>query len=325
MKCLNKIYLSLISILIFASITACGNGDIPLEYGKYSLADNYNMDETMAQSQLDLFAKDLCASDKDILETSNISYSTVKSAGVFDVSNCQTLYSYNVNERVNPASLTKIMTALVVLENANLDDIVTVGDVTIRESGVQLFNLKQGDKISVRDLLYVDLVYSGNDASLALANYIAGSDEEFANLMNEKAKQLGATNSNFVNSHGLSNENHYTTAYDLYLIFNAAVKYDEFRTIINTATYDVTYTNANDEVVTKTINSTNKFLTGGYATPSTAVIVGGKTGSTQAAGKCLILYSTNSAGKPYISVVMGAGDENALYSTMTALCNDTVR
>lgn len=324
MKCSNKISLFLI-LLMSLMLSACGKSNIPLEYGESNLSDKFNMDDTVAESQMDLFAKDLCATDKDILEGSNIAYSNVKAAGVFDLSGKEVLYSYNVNQRVNPASLTKIMTALVVLENANLDDIVTVGDVTIHEDGVQTFGLREGDKISVRDLLYIDLVYSGNDASLALAGYIAGSDEAFAEMMNEKALALGASNTNFVNSHGLSNENHYTTAYDLYLIFNAAVKYDEFKNIINTTSYDVSYTNANSEAVNKTITTTNKFLTGGYASPSTAVIIGGKTGSTQAAGKCLILYANNSAGNPYICVVMGAGDENSLYSIMTELCNDTVR
>lgn len=328
MKCSNNYNIKAILILTLASLfifSACGKSDIPLKYGKTNLDDNYNMDSARANSQLDLFAQNLCAIDTDILDTSEIPYSFIKAAGVFDLKNCKTLYAFNVNERVYPASLTKVMTSLVTLENANLDDVVTVGDVTIKEDGVQKFGLKTGDKITVRDLLYIDLVYSGNDASLALASHIAGSEADFVELMNEKAKELGATKTNFVNSHGLSNDNHYTTAYDLYLIFNAAIKYDEFKTIINTASYDVTYTNANDEMVTKTIKSTNKFLSGGYASPNSAVIIGGKTGSTNAAGKCLILYSNNGAGDPFISVVMGAGDENALYNIMASLCNDTIK
>lgn len=323
MKCLNKILnLSIIIILLF-SFTGCGSNEIPIQYGQYSMDDNYNIEESMAESKLNMFAEDLCATDKDILDSSNISAQSVKAAGVFDVAGCETLYAYNVNEKINPASLTKIMTTLVVLENANLDDVVTVEEFKLDEGSK--FGIKPGDKFTVRDLLYLNLVESANDASIVLANYVAGDEASFVELMNNKAKQLGATNTNFANVHGLTNESHYTTAYDLYLMFNAALKYDEFKTIISTASYEVTYTNSNGEVVTKTSNTTNKFLTGEYKAPGSLVVVGGKTGTTNAAGKCLIIYSNSADGRPYISIIMGAADEQALYNTMISLCNDTIK
>ena len=168
------------------------------------------------------------------------------------------------------------------------------------------------------------MVYSGNDAALALAKHVAGTEEAFAEMMNARALALGATNTNFVNPHGLSNENHYTTAYDLYLIFQEAIKHDLFMEIINTQSYTVTYSDAAGEFIEKTINTTNKFLNGDYDFPNTLSIIGGKTGSTMAAGKCIILYATSPSGEPYVCVIMGAADEASLYNTMTTLCNEVV-
>lgn len=325
MKCLSKSSFLLLILIFACSIGGCGKKEIDVKYGKYNLPENYNIDSKYLDNSVPLFATNLCANDEDITSSSSIDTSSIYAAGVYDVDNCETLYSYLAFDRVSPASLTKVMTALVVLENCSLDEVVNIPDVRIYEDGIQLFGLKEGDSLTVRDLLYIDLVYSGNDASLALAKYVAGSEEAFAEIMNEKARALGATHSNFVNSHGLSNENHYTTAYDLYLIFNAALKYDEFVNIINAPSYTINYANAAGERVEKTIYTTNKFLEGTYKMPDSANIVGGKTGSTYAAGKCLIVCSTGAAGNRYISVVMGAQDEASLYSTMTKLLDETIK
>lgn len=324
MRCSNKVLLAALT-LVTLSLTACGKEKLPLEYGKYNLPDNYNIESMDVQSEVPLFASDICAVKDNITDTSSIDPSSLYGAGVFDVNTKKTLYAYNVNERVNPASLTKIMTALVVIENCNLDDVVTVPDVSIGEEGVQTFGLKEGDKITVKNLLYISLVYSGNDASLCLAKYVAGSEAAFAEMMNAKAASLGASNSHFINPHGLTSSEHYTTAYDLYLIFNAACKHQEFLDIISTDKYTVSYTTAEGEAKDKEISTTNKFLTGGYTMPGSVQVQGGKTGSTAAAGKCIILYDVDGNGNPYISVVMGASSEENLYNTMIKLCNDTIR
>ncbi|MDE6686636.1 MAG: D-alanyl-D-alanine carboxypeptidase, partial [Lachnospiraceae bacterium] len=186
------------------------------------------------------------------------------------------------------------------------------------------FNLKAGDRITVQNLLYTMLVYSANDAALALAQHVAGSEEAFVEMMNTRALQLGATNTHFVNPHGLSHEEHYTTAYDLYLIFNAAVKYDIFQQIINTTSYTVEYTLADGTSSRRDITTTNKFLSEIYDSPAGISIIGGKTGSTMAAGKCIIVYAADAAKNPYICVVMGAGNEEQLYHLMKQLCEDVI-
>ncbi len=321
MKYINKI---LTSILIWTSflLCSCGKDEIPLSYGTLENDPNYVIEVKSEQLSSDFFAKDLCAIAQDKTDTSSIDPTIINAAGVYALDDVSVLYSYQANERVNPASLTKLMTALLVFENCNLNDMVTVGDVKISEEGAQLFNLKEGDLISVRDLLYITLIHSGNDAALALAIYVAGSEEAFVDMMNERALELGATNTHFENPHGLTSENHYTTAYDLYLIFNSDIQYPEFQTIINTTTYTVNYAHSNGEAVSKDISSTNKYLTNVYDSPDIVTIVGGKTGSTSAAGKCLIIYATSVSGKPYICVIMGAGDEDTLYHYMTRLCNE---
>ncbi|MEI3340415.1 MAG: serine hydrolase [Eubacterium sp.] len=133
-------------------------------------------------------------------------------------------------EKRYPASTTKILTAYLALKYGKLDDTLTVSQDAIYTlmAGSSICGLKPGDKITLEDALYGLMLCSGNDAANVIAEYISGSTEKFADLMNEEAKALGATQSHFVNAHGLPDEDHYTTAYDLYLIFNAAIKNEDF-------------------------------------------------------------------------------------------------
>ena len=306
-------------------LMGCGTAEVPIPYGTLDSSADYALASTVEQAQLPLFAEKLCASVADVTENSTIATDTLKAACVYDIDHCDVIYSYQANERLSPASLTKVMTALLVLENCqNLDDIITIGDVTIREDGAQNFGFKEGDRITIRDLLYVTLVYSANDGALALAQHVAGTEEAFAELMNARAEDLGATHSHFVNPHGLTNEEHYTCAYDLYLIFNAALQYPEFQKIINTEKYSFSYISAANGEVTKEISTTNQYFLKGYESPENITVIGGKTGSTSAAGKCIILYLRSMSGAPYIAVVMGADSYDTLYHSMTQLCNETM-
>lgn len=323
-KDFKKITALCLVLLTAASLSACASEKIPLSYGTLQSNDSFSIEADEAQTQIALFASDLCATANDITDSSTATVDGLNAACIYDLNQEEVLYSYQANERLNPASLTKIMTALLVIENCSMEDVVLIGDVTIYEDGVQLFNLKAGDRITVQNLLYATLVYSANDAALALAQHVAGSEEAFVEMMNTRALQLGATNTHFVNPHGLSHEEHYTTAYDLYLIFNEAVKHDIFQQIINTTSYTVEYTLADGTQTSRNITTTNKFLSEIYDSPSGVSIIGGKTGSTMAAGKCIILYATDAAGNPYICVVMGAGNEEQLYRLMKQLCEDVI-
>ena len=327
MSGVNSINKKGLAICLGLLLLTAGSGgrEVRMPYGSLDSNPEFSFGEASESARMPLFAEDLCAAAADLTENSTIDPGTVKAACVYDISDKTVLYSYNANERLAPASLTKVMTALLVLENCeNLDEIITVGDVTIREEGAQLFNLKEGDKISIRNLLYITLVYSGNDAALALAQYIGGSTEGFVEMMNERAKSLGATHTSFKNPHGLTQDEHYTCAYDLYLMFQEAAKHPEFLEIIQTVNTTIAYTGADGGAVEKAISTTNQYLRGGYDVPSGLSIVGGKTGSTSAAGKCIIFYARSGAGHDLIAVVMGAGDFDGLYNTASELCEDTV-
>ena len=326
MKCISRrMILRTGSLLLAGMLAGCGTVEVPIPYGTLDGSTDYALTSTVEQAQVPLFAEKLCAAVADVTENSTIDTETLKAACVYDIDGCEVVYSYQANERLNPASLTKVLTALLVLENCqNLDEIITIGDVTIREDGAQNFGFKEGDRITIRDLLYVTLVYSANDGALALAQHVAGTQEDFAEMMNARAADLGATHSHFVNPHGLTNEEHYTCAYDLYLIFNQAMQYPEFQKIVNTDKYSFSYISAANGEVTKEISTTNQYFLKGYDSPENITVVGGKTGSTAAAGKCIILYLRSMAGHPYIAVVMGADSYDTLYHSMTQLCNETM-
>ena len=141
-------------------------------------------------------------------------------------------------------------------------------------------------------------------------------------MMNDEAKRLGATNTNFANPHGLTDPDHYTTAYDLYLIFNEAIKYDKFNEIIHMSEYQTIYYDKNGNEKKKTIKTTNRYLRGTVETPENVTIIGGKSGTTMAAGSCLIILSKDAKGSSYISVILHSKNIDELYKEMTTLLEE---
>lgn len=306
-------------LLSLTFLTGCSNSSNVLL--PYSETDNVIRYETNIDTEVsDFFAKDLTIIPDELnhMEDKTV---TAASALVVNAGDDVVLYADNVYERMYPASLTKLITALVVLREADLSDTVTVSYNAshITESGAKLCGFKEGDKINLEALLNSLLVYSGNDAGIALAEHVGGSVEEFAKKMNETAKSIGAVHSNFVNPHGLHDDDHYTTAYDLYLIFNELLKYDKFVSIIKQENYTVTYSNASGEEQTKVFDTTNRYLKGTEKAPDGITVIGGKTGTTSKAGSCLILYSKNNKGKTFISLILQADGSNSLFSQMTHL------
>lgn len=264
---------------------------------------------------------DLCVVPLEYKVTENPGI-TATSSLIFDITEEQVLYADNVYEKLYPASVTKILTALLVLEQCeNLSEIVTISynAANITEEGAKKCGFKEGDQILLRDLLYSFLVYSGNDAGIALAEYVSGSESAFTALMNQRAKDLGALHSNFVNSHGLHSDEHYTTAYDMYLIFNECLKNETFVDIINTTRYVASYKTAEGEAKQRVFENTNRYLLGTETAPAGVNVIGGKTGTTLKAGSCLVLYSINEDNHKHIAVVFKAETSDSLYNQMTTL------
>lgn len=219
-----------------------------------------------------------------------------KSSIVMDVNTGRILYSNNPNQKLPMASTTKIMTVFLAIENADLNDIVKVSKKASFQTGSSVY-LKEGDKMRLEDLLYCVMLRSGNDAAVATAEHISGSVEDFAKLMNEKAKQMGAKNSNFTNPHGLPDDNHYTTAYDLALITRQALKNDTFAKIVRSKNHTITKVISEDRF----LQNKNKML---WQYPGSD---GVKTGYTGKAGKCLV-SSASKDGWQILTVVLNTGD-----------------
>ena len=270
-----------------------------------------------------LFASDLCV----VTDESQYSPSdtTSEAAGLFDITDGQVMYSKNAFERLYPASITKVMTALIAIKYGDLTDTVTVTeDAVITEAGATLAGIHPGDQLTMEQLLYGLMLPSGNDAGAAIAVHMAGSIDAFAELMNREAQKLGATGTHFMNPHGLTNADHYTTASDLYLIFNEALKQPEFRKVTGTTSYTADYTDGSGNPVSTTWEGGNWYMVGQRQTPDGLTVFSGKTGTTSAAGFCLIMASRDQKEKEYISVVLKAPSRPGLYDNMTNIISKIV-
>lgn len=279
---------------------------------------NYEMGLKLSEN--DFFAQSLVTlSDEDYNKNNDLING--EAALLLDISNKEVLYAKNPYEKLYPASLTKLMTALVALKRGEPTDTVTISYNAshIPVSGARVCGFDEGDVLTLEALLYCLLVYSGNDASVAIAEHMSGSEEDFVKLMNAEAKKLGAVHTNFVNSHGLHDDNHYTTAYDIYLIFNELIKYDTFLNIISQSSYTVDYLDKNGNKKALTLKTTNLYLRQEKESPENIQIIGGKTGNTSKAGNCLVLLSKDSENNQFISLVLKAANSDGLYSDMSNL------
>ena len=223
----------------------------------------------------------------------------------------EVLYEKNAYDKAYPASMTKVMTALLVLEameegTLTGDTMVTVSDYAARKDfpDESTANLKSGEQMSVLHLLYCLMLPSANDAAKALAEHLGGSIDGFAQMMNDRARELGCKNTHYVNPHGLHNENHYTCPYDVALTFMAAMEHELFLEIIATPSYTVPPTNLKGE---RYFFNTNGLISNLYYSGHVYdKCIGGKTGSTDEAGRCLV-SAAQDGDKLMVSVIMGSG------------------
>lgn len=255
MKCINK-WICLSLLIAVSCVSGCGKTSAAIEqpYDVYATAADFGLSSNGTAEAKSYFASNLCVSEDVAIGTDSTDSQVAEGAGTFNLETNTVVYAKNLYERLYPASTTKILTAYIALKYCDdLDAMVTVSENAVNQaSDSSVCNLKAGDVIRLRDLLYGLMLRSGNDAAVAIAEYISGDVDSFAALMNQEAAAMGATRSHFVNPNGLPDENHYTCVYDMYLIFSNAVKNDTFVSIIGTTSYDVTYTDASGEAVTHT-------------------------------------------------------------------------
>ena len=267
-----------------------------------------------------LFATDLCVTNEEVEFDDFYTNDEFHGALLFNIENYEVLFSEHANEKLYPASTTKILTAYLALKYGSLEDYVTISETAVDvPSDSSTAHLQVGDVLTLEDLLYALLLPSGNDSAVAIAEHISGSVEDFVDLMNKEANILGASNTHFTNPHGYQDKEHYTTAYDLYLIFNECIKSEKFLDIVSAKSYSTTITQKNGTRRDVTWPQSNQFVTGARSTPSGITLIGGKTGNTYDAGSCLVMYGRDSKDTPYISIIMGATSRRNLYDNMTFL------
>lgn len=286
----------------------------------YNVIDDFQYQNTAKTKQrAAAFAEDLCVVSGDqVLD--QVSLEDSQEGLLLDLNDKSVLYAKGAYEKVYPASITKIITALLAFKNGNMNDTVTITEENITlEEGSQVVGFQAGDQVTLDQLVHCLLVYSGNDAASAIATHIGGSTENFVAMMNEYAAQLGCTGTHFTNPHGLQDENHYTTPYDIYLMLKEALNYPEFTEITQLPSYTVTYKHSDGSEVNTALTATDHYLTGEASAPKGITVLGGKTGTTSIAGNCLALLCQNPYGAPYVSIVMGASTKELLYQQMNSL------
>ncbi len=223
---------------------------------------------------------------------------SAQSAVVIDAGSGRVLFSHNKDAKMGMASTTKIMTAITAIENAELDSVATVSPNAYSVEGSSMY-LGLGEKLTLEELLWGLMLVSGNDAATAVAEHVSGSVEDFAELMNKTAEKVGAESSSFTNPHGLSDDNHYTTAHDLAKITAYALKNPKFREIASTRTKNIPW--AGHDYDRYLVNH-NKFLT------MYEGCIGVKTGFTKATGRCLVT-AVEKNGLQLVCVTLNAPDD----------------
>lgn len=252
-----------------------------------------------------IFAEELNNENKEMIKQETFNDISAPNVMLFQTDTGKILYEKNIDEKIYPASITKLMTAILVVENCNLDDIVTVSEnaVTSVPSGYVNANLQVGEQLTVKDLLYVMLIPSANDAANALAEHVAGSIDSFSTMMNTRAKELGCTGSNFTNPSGLHQEEHYTTVRDLSFIAKEAISKNIIKKIVGTKNYTLLNTEKYEKVERK-FTTTNYMKRKELSKYYCEYCIGGKTGYTGQANNCVVEYAEKN-GIELTAIVMG--------------------
>lgn len=318
MKRIVKVLSLLLTLALFAgNLTGC-SGTVMLPYTSMRGNSSFELLFDTA-GRADTFAKELCVGDNSV-SLKDYQIEQVSGAALFDLNGSEVIFAENMHEKLYPASLTKLLTALVAVKYGKLDQTLkATEEVYISEAGAVLAGLRSGDSMTMEQALHLLLIRSANDVANLIAENVSGSVEAFVELMNEEAVKLGATNSNFMNPHGLHHLDHYTTVYDMYLIFKEVVKYEAITQIIGMSSYSTTFKDRYGNNKNISVSTTNAYFKQLYAAPENVTILGGKTGTTDEAGSCLGLYVKDTSGKPYIAIILHGNTRDDLYIEMKQL------
>ena len=320
---MKKITKLLLYVFLIVSMTACGKKKETIS-GTYELPVNKdsNIYADIPLSATDGFSSNIAVIGADETNSEGSEKLHSESALLIDATTGEVIFQKNPHKKQYPASTTKILTSLLAIKYGDQNAVNTVGnEVIINEDNVVMCDFRIGDQISFDNAIHGAILRSGNDAAAFLAKFVSKDLDEFAGLMNEEASMLGATKSHFVNPHGLYDDNHYTTAYDMYLIFNEAVKYKKFIDVISCKEYKGTLTRTtkqNQYTINSHYVNSNKYVNGALAAPKGIKVIGGKAGYTQLAKRSYIMLAEANDHK-YIFVLMRHESLNDTYDDLNYL------
>lgn len=310
--------------MIFVFLLILSVGLSPICKNAYASETEDSKEEDEAAS-INLLKSEEDAEEDSVLEDTGVAYDLIglsgspdivaESATVMDARSGEVIYAKQAEAKRYPASITKVMTTLLAIENCKMDEIVSFTSEVVNsiEEGSSTAGINAGAELTMEDTLYALMLVSANEAGAAVADHIAGSNDAFAKMMTDRAKELGCKNTNFRNPHGLPDEQHYTTAHDMGLILKEALKHDEFRKFAGT----ITYTIKNDTLTNKQIELWNhaKILRDNteyyykYAK-------GAKTGYTMAASNTLVTYAEKDGMQLVCVILKDYGADQSYYDTI---------
>ena len=310
---MKKIRIIAMTMAITILLSGCGWSDKSVLLAhEHGLSEDVDSVSSLTAGTQQWSGTQLCIPDEQAMyEDEEINAQT---ALLFRLDQPEAVYAKNVYQEMNPASITTLFTAYVVLQNKELSDTVTVtADAVSNLYRTSTVGLEQGNQLTVEQLLYGMLLCSGVDAANVLAIETAGSMEAFVRMMNAAAEDCGCVDTQFENPNGLTATGHYTSAYDIYLILRRLSEDERFMKIISAGTYEAVYKDADGNKKEETYTSTVQYVEDGVSQIGSVSIVGGKTGTTQSAGHCLALICENREGERYLAVVMKASSRDRLY------------
>lgn len=283
-------------------------------------AENSGKGSEFSLQKAPAFASGLCVSEGAVVLPDVMLQGNTEKGLLFNLDTGEALFAQGIYDQAYPASITKIMTAILAVKYGTMEDQVVMaeGDFALEE-GSQVSGMAAGDIVTMDQLFHALVVYSANDAAMAIARQIGGTVDHFVEMMNEEALALGMTGTHFVNPHGLHDGSHYTTAYDVYLMLNEAFRYSAFTDAIQMNMYQLKVTRGDGSQVSFRLDSTDKYLTGEKTAPKNVNLLGGKTGTTSEAGACLAIIAQNAYGVPYMAVILNADNRSILYEDMNKL------
>lgn len=334
MKCINKkrkkTFLLMIAAIILCLLIILGvflfynsrnfKGAYPYNKSIQAFGTSAREDALVAPG----LSRNLCVGE-DFTQLEGIQSVSEEMAGFFSLGEGTIPFSNHLYEKIEPGKVTQLMTALLAAEHLNLEDEAVIeGEDRVYGKEVRSCGLQEGYHVTVKQLLNAVLVSSAEDACQALARLTGGSQEAFVTLMNEKATELGMTNTHYANATGYTSDEQYTTVYDIYLLLNEFLKYPDLLNAMSLPDYTINYTTPKGELKQRWLDSDNPFTAGKVTIPKDVTVLGGKT-FTSKSNNYAALLTQNKYGEFYISIVFHAETESALMERMSEMLSQTNR